>query len=168
VNLGTRMTRRDRAAFVGRAGEIRAVAELFVDDPPASVVLVHGPGGIGKSALLRQVADRGREAGWTPVMVEGRELPPVPHAIEEALIGAHRFERPLVLIDTYERMVALGSHLRRELLPSLPERAIVVVAGRHAPERGWFEGGWEAITREVELGPLTPSESEELLRAHGL
>lgn len=168
MNLGTRMTRRDRAAFVGRTGEIRAVAELFVDDPPASVVLVHGPGGIGKSALLRQVADRGREAGWTPVMVEGRDLPPVPHAIEEALIGAHKFERPLVLIDTYERMVALGSHLRRELLPSLPERAIVVVAGRHAPERGWFEGGWEAITREVELGPLTLPESEELLQAHGL
>jgi hypothetical protein len=51
VNLGTRMTRRDRAAFVGRVGEIRAVAELFVHDPPASVVIVHGPGGIGKRAL---------------------------------------------------------------------------------------------------------------------
>jgi hypothetical protein len=168
VNLGTRMTRRDRAAFVGRDGEIRAVAELFVDDPPASVVLVHGRGGIGKSALLRQVADRGREAGWTPVLVEGRDLPPVPDAIEEALAGAHKFERPLVLIDTYERMVALGSRLRRELLPSLPERAIVVVAGRHAPERGWFEGGWEAITRELELGPLTLSESEQLLEVLGL
>jgi hypothetical protein len=52
------------------------------------VVLVYGPGGIGKSTFLRQVADRGREAGWTPVMVEGRELPPVPHAIEEALVAA--------------------------------------------------------------------------------
>ena len=75
MNLGTRMTRRDRAAFVGRARELEAIAELFSDDPPASVVLVHGPGGIGKSALLRQVADRGRAAGWTPVFVEGRDLP---------------------------------------------------------------------------------------------
>ena len=36
------------------------------------------------------------------------------------------------------------------------------------PERGWFEGGWEAITREIELGPLSLAESEELLGAHGL
>jgi hypothetical protein len=71
------------------------------------VVLVHGSGGIGKSALLRQVADRGRAAGWTPVLVEGRDLPPVPDAIEDALADAHQFERPLILIDTYERMVAL-------------------------------------------------------------
>ena len=168
VNLGTRMARRDRAAFIGRAGELEAIAELFVDDPPASVVLVHGPGGIGKSALLRQVADRGREAGWSPVLVEGRELPPVADALEEALSPAHEHERPLILIDTYERMTALGSHLRRALLPSLPEHTIVVVAGRQAPERGWFEGGWEAITREIELGPLSLAESEELLGAHGL
>lgn len=168
MNLGTRMTRRDRAAFVGRAEELETIGELFVDDPPASVVLVHGPGGIGKSALLRQVADRGREAGWTPVLVEGRELPPVPDALEEAVAGAHKFERPLILIDTYERMVALGGHLRRRLLPSLPEHTIVVVAGRQSPERGWFEGGWETITREIEIGPLSLSESEELLGAHGL
>jgi AAA ATPase domain len=162
------MTRRDRAAFVGRASELDAIAELFVDDPPASVVLVHGPGGIGKSALLRQVADRAREAGWSPVLVEGRELPPVPDALDEALAEAHERERPLILIDTYERMTALGGHLRRALLPSLPEHAIVVVAGRQPPERGWFEGGLETITREIELGPLSLAESQELLGAHGL
>jgi AAA ATPase domain len=162
------MTRRDRAAFVGRASELDAIAELFVDDPPASVVLVHGPGGIGKSALLRQVADRARGAGWSPVLVEGRELPPVPDALDEALAEAHERERPLILIDTYERMTALGGHLRRALLPSLPEHAIVVVAGRQPPERGWFEGGWETITREIELGPLSLAESQELLSAHGL
>jgi hypothetical protein len=168
VTLGTRMSRRDQAAFVGRAAELALVDELFVDDPPANVVLVHGPGGMGKSALLRQVAHRGREAGWTPVMVEGRDLPPVPDAIEEALAGAQKFERPLVLIDTYERMSALGGHLRRQLLPSLPEHTIVVVAGRQAPERGWFEGGWETLVREIELKPLTTDESEELLAIHGL
>ena len=93
MNLGTRMARRDRAAFIERAGELEAIAELFVDDPPASVVLVHGPGGIGKSALLRRVADRGREAGWSPVLVEGRELPPVADALEEALSPAHELAR---------------------------------------------------------------------------
>lgn len=162
------MSRLDQAAFVGRGAELEAIAELFTDDPPASVVLVHGPGGIGKSALLRQVARRGRAAGWTPVLVEGRDLPPVPDALEDALAPAENVERPLVLIDTYERMVALGSHLRRELLPSLPDHSIVVVAGRHSPERGWFEGGWETVIRELKLAPLSRAESETLLGAHGL
>ncbi len=65
------MSRRDQAAFVGRGPELAQIAELFVDDPPASVVLVHGPGGIGKSALLREIARRGRTAGWSPVARRG-------------------------------------------------------------------------------------------------
>jgi AAA ATPase domain len=168
VNLGARISRRDRAAFVGREREVEQIAELFVDDPPASVVLVHGPGGIGKSTLLREVARRGREAGWSPVLVEGRELPPLVDAIEEALAPASKFERPLVMIDTYERMAALGGHLRRDLLPALPEHAIVVIAGRRAPEAGWFEGGWETVVREIQLGPLEAGEARQLLESHGL
>ncbi len=65
------MTRRDEAAFVGRKRELGFVDSLFVDDPPANVVLVHGPGGIGKSTLLRHVQRRGEAAGWTPVLRGG-------------------------------------------------------------------------------------------------
>jgi hypothetical protein len=168
LTLGTRLSRRDQAAFVGRHAELGLIDHLFVEDPPASVVLVHGPGGIGKSALLREVARRGREAGWSPILVEGRDLPPVPDAIEEALAPASRFDRPLILIDTFERMSALGGHLRRTVLPGLPEHTIVVIAGRRAPERGWFEAGWETLSREMELGPLSVAEATELLRTHGL
>ena len=130
------MTRRDEAAFVGRRPELGFLDSLFVDDPPANVVLVHGPGGIGKSSLLRRVRQRGQEAGWTPLLVEGRDLPPVADALDDALARAHSFERPLVLLDTYERMAALGGHLRRSVLPGLPDASIVVIAGpRHARTR---------------------------------
>jgi hypothetical protein len=168
MTLGARMARRDQAAFVGRRQELAELGKLFVGDPSASVVLLHGPGGIGKSTLLREFERRGRDAGWTPVPVEGRDLPPVPDALEAALAPARAADRPLLLLDTYERMTALGGYLRRGLLPSLPDRAIVVIAGRGAPDRGWFEGGWETLVMELELGPLSGEEAHELLAGHGL
>lgn len=78
VTLGSRMSFKDRTAFVGRAAELALLDRLLVDDPPASVLLVHGPAGIGKSALLREAGRRGRAAGRSVVTVEGRELPPLP------------------------------------------------------------------------------------------
>ena len=134
------MTRRDEAAFVGRKRELGFVDSLFVEDPPANVVLVHGPGGIGKSTLLRHVQRRGEAAGWTPVTVEARDLPPVPDALNDALAAAREVERPLVLIDSYERMAALGGFLRRAVLPELPDATIVVIAGRRAARAGLVRG----------------------------
>ena len=162
------MTRRDEAAFVGRKRELGFVDSLFVADPPANVVFVHGPGGIGKSTLLRHVQRRGEAAGWTPVTVEARDLPPVPDALNDALAAAREVERPLVLIDSYERMAALGGFLRRAVLPELPDATIVVIAGRRQPEPGWSEGGWESLTVELELEPLTGAESVALLAAQGV
>ena len=104
---------------------------------------------------MREVERRGALAGWTPHLIEGRDLPPVPEALEDALAGAREEERPLLLFDSYERLQAMGGHLRA-LLPGFPERTIVVIAGRRPPERSWFEGGWEALATAVELAPLSP------------
>ena len=157
--LASRITRRENAAFVGRTRELLVAETLFGPDAPASVLLVHGPGGIGKSVLLREIRRRGEQAGWTPFAVDARDLTPVPDAVERALAGAWAAERPLILIDTYERMSALGGYLRSTLLPSLPGRAVVVVAGRDAPEPGWFEDGWETVALELALAPLSDGRS---------
>ncbi len=166
--LGQRLRHRDRTRFVGREHELDLFDRLFVDDPPLSVVLVHGPAGIGKSALLREVTRRGRERGWTPHLVDGRELLPVPDALEDALAGVTDEERPLLLFDTYERMQAIDGYLRHTLLPALPERALVVIAGRAAPGPGWYSAGWENLAAELELDRLTRSEAVQLLRAGGI
>jgi hypothetical protein len=50
--LRTRLISRDAARFVGRVEELARLDALLVDDPPVSVVLIHGPAGVGKSALL--------------------------------------------------------------------------------------------------------------------
>jgi hypothetical protein len=168
ATLGRRLVDRDQARFVGRHRELELFDQLFVDDPPANVVLVHGPAGIGKSTLLREVVRRGERCGWRPHWIEGRDLPPLPDALEDALAGARQEERPLIVLDSYERMTALGGYLRRSVLPSLPGRAIVVVARRGLPEASWSAGGWETVVREVELGGLSPEESTELLQLAGV
>ena len=104
--LAERLAARDEQRFVGREPELAFFDSLFADDPPAQVVLVHGPGGIGKSTLLREVARRASRKGWTPRLIEGRDLAPVPGEIESALGDVTQSDHPLILFDTYERMTA--------------------------------------------------------------
>ena len=167
--LGDRLSSRDRERFVGREEELAFFDHLLADDdPPANVVLVHGPGGIGKSTLLREVARRGAEHGRGPFLVEGREIEPDPDQLEQVLVGVADEPRPLVLFDTYERMTALGGWLRQTFLPSLPGGAIVVLAGRRRPEPDWFQGGWERVAVELELAPMGAGDARALARAHGV
>lgn len=168
TTLGTRLSRRDRDRLVGRTAELETFDGLFVDEPRANVVLLHGPGGIGKSTLLREVARRGEQHGWRATLVDGRELHSTPEAIEAALGPVRDEPRPLLLFDSYERMSAMDGYLRGGLLPSLPERAIVVLAGRGRPGRGWTEDGWDSLAVELELGPLSDREAAELLRRSGV
>jgi hypothetical protein len=166
--LGDLIAQRDRRRFVGRGDQISFLEQCLSDEPPARVVLVHGPAGIGKSTLLREFSRRAGEAGWESHSVEGRELPPTPYALEAALAPVRGSERPLILIDTYERMSALDTYLRRELLPGLPSTSLVLIAGRAAPDPGWFQDGWEEVAAELELTALDRRESLRLLEAHGL
>ena len=141
---------------------------LLGDDPPVNVVLVHGPGGIGKSTLLREIARRAESRGRSPWLVDARELAPVPGEIEQALDGVDADDLPVVMFDTYERMTAAGAFLRQRLLPSLPERSVVILAGRTPPEPEWFQGGWEGVTAEYELRPLQDSDARALLEERGI
>jgi hypothetical protein len=166
--LAERLAARDAQRFVGRERELAFFDSLFVDDPPAQVVLVHGPGGIGKSTLLREIARRGSNRGWTAQLIEGRDLAPVPGEIESALNGITQATRPLILFDTYERMAAADGWLRGRLLPSLPARALVVLAGRTTPDPGWFENGWERLAVELKVEPLPTDAALSLIKAHGL
>lgn len=166
--LGSRLVRRDRERLIGRREELAAVDGLFAADPSANVVFVHGPGGIGKSTLMREIARRGEARGWRPIRVEGRELPPMPDELAGALEPALRERRPLVLLESFEFIAAIAGFMRRELLPSLPALAIVVIASREPPDRGWYEGGWEPLLLELGLPPLTDAEARELLSSHGI
>src|SRR5215468_2459911 len=167
--LAARLADRDRRRFTGRVTELSFLDKCLDEvDAPASVVHVIGPGGIGKSTLLREVARRATERGRSCITLDGRELGPAPGMLAAAMREATQHSRPVVLLDSYERMTALDPYLRSDLLPALPDQALIVLAGRGTPDPAWFSGGWEAVSARLDLGGLAPGEAQRLLAAHGL
>jgi hypothetical protein len=165
--LASVIDRRDATGFVGRSRELAALTELFSAEAPTRAVHLHGPAGIGKSALLREVARAGRASGWTPRTIEGRERPPTPEALADALDGIDDEERSLLLFDTYERISGLDGLLRADVLRGVSATTRVVFASR-PPARGWSENGWDAVTRVLEIGPLPDADAGTLLEASGI
>jgi len=168
ATFAARLAERDRAAFTGRRRELELVATFAPDDSPVSLLLIHGPAGIGKSALMRELGRRAACVRHFALWVDGRDVGADPDALDEAFADAWTYERPLILIDNYDCMAELEHHLRATLLPALPRCALVVIATRRPPHSRWFDDGWEAVAVALPLGPLPPDESRALLALQGL
>ena len=124
------------------------------------------PAGSARARCCARSSASAPQRGWSPRRIDGRELPPIPGALEEILAAAQAEERPLLLFDTYERISGLDGALRTRLLPALPARAIVVVAGRERPAAEWFQDGWEHVTRALALAPFSAAEGRAFVDAH--
>jgi hypothetical protein len=163
-----RLAATDAQRFVGRAAELDVLERLLSDDPERRIVFVHGPGGIGKSTLLRELRRRAEARGFDVVLADARDLDPVPGELEEAIEPAYSSTRPLLILDTWEKMAAAGAPLRSRLVPSLPADAVVVIASREAPEAEWFTDGWESVVAELELRPMQRTDATALVRELGV
>ena len=175
-DLGERLRRERVRRFVGRAAEVELFAARLdaatdtVDagwvraDGLFSVLWVHGPGGIGKSALLSTYAETARAAGFRVTRLDGGRVTPTPTGIQTALYeslvraddadaarlptahrdgGFGRGERCVVIIDAAERLEPIEVWLRDEFIPGLPAQSVVVLAGRRPPSEAWrADPGW--------------------------
>lgn len=167
---------RRRETFVGRTSECELfAAALAAEDAPFSVLFVHGPGGIGKSALLDEFASQAGAADAMVVRVDGRAVVPTPDAVLAALgesldvpTGGGPITGPtarvVLLVDSYEELFPLDEWLRVSLLPRLPASSLTVLAGRARPAPGWrTDAGWRDLVRIVSLRNLEPAEAERYL-----
>src|SRR5215470_10311472 len=61
--------------FVGRATELELFrAALLGYERPFALLYIHGPGGVGKTLLVRELARLSSQAGATVVTLDGRDL----------------------------------------------------------------------------------------------
>src|SRR3954454_9663225 len=117
-------------AFVGRVAE-RAVfrSALAGDSHAPSVLYLHGPGGIGKSALLRRFALEAQEAGRPVIEVDGRAVGATPEDFEHAAGKAIGEPNTVLLVDTFELCHGVDACLCEQFLAPFTIGGVLLVAG---------------------------------------
>lgn len=171
-SIGTYVADARHARFVGRADELARLREaLTADTLPFHVALIYGPGGIGKTTLLDEVARLAEAEGRAVVRIDGRDVEATPLAFEDAVERAglkrETSDRQALLIDTFERIDSLDGWLRRSFVPSLGPADIVVIAGRGRPSPEW-RAGWAGEAVVLPLRNLARSEAVAYLAARGV
>jgi hypothetical protein len=152
----------ERPGFIGRRSQLELFRQLRTSGAFA-VAYVHGPGGIGKSALLRRMA-----AESDGVLVDCATLGDGTEAFERAAADVTGGGSPVLLIDAIDRRPELEPWLRDSFLPGLDDRSLVVVAGRDEPDITWQTSpGWSGVLRVWPLRSLDRRDALELLAASG-
>lgn len=142
------------------------VLERLLDpDSSHQALVLHGPGGIGKSAALRQLARLAEARGLRAIALDGRDLAEAPHAIAEHLAGAASDRPDLLLIDEAGALGASGRAVRTAI-GALPAHARVVLADRQPVDLRWLPDGLGVLTRR--LRPLPDELSREIVHRHGV
>lgn len=158
------------AGPVGRNAELAVLDRVLSGAADAPLVAyLHGPGGIGKSSLLRHSARQARLAGREVVHVDARFLNADPRRLEEAAGLARVEPGAVLLIDNFDRCRRLEPWLRDTFLPRLAEGVTVVLASRTAPDSEWsLDPDWARLFTELAVGPLDAAGSDALLAARGV
>jgi hypothetical protein len=178
-SLMDRLVAARRQRFVGRAVERELFCSaLRAEELPFVVFYLFGPGGVGKSTLLREFAALAGQHGASAVYLDSRNIDPAPETFLSALQQglqvddpqliiptlAARRERTVLLFDTAELLTPIDGWLRENFLPQLPDHILVVMAGRNPPSLEWrTDPGWTVMMRIAPLRNLSVGEGRDYL-----
>ncbi len=177
--LADRLLAARRKRFVGRESERELFrCALAAEELPFFVLHIYGPGGVGKTTLLKEFAGICEEMRAHCIYMDARNIEASPEAFVGALQLALNIAPPMmplavleaderrhvILIDTYELLAPLDTWLREVFLPQLPADTLITVADRRPPQPAWYtDPGWQDIIRVLPLRNLNPSDSRAYL-----
>lgn len=172
-----------RQSFVGRDREIRLFEELaLASNSQCYLLYFYGPGGQGKTTLLRRLMDQCQERQIEIIYLDGREVEAHPSSLMDHLRNrlllqasddpyealGKRGKRTIIFIDTYEKLSPVDDWVRTDFLPQMPEQVFTVISSRNAPGTKWLaDPGWRVLMKSVQLRNLSPDESIEYLSRRG-
>ena len=161
--------------FVGRTNELAHFqTALTAPELPYVVLYVYGPGGVGKTTLLKQMQSICVHNKTIAIYLDARNIEPSPEAINTALTTAlgipvtedglrhigQQPQRHILFIDTFEILMPLDGWFREVFMPATPGNMLVVMAGRQSLSAGWrTDPVWSELLRLVPLRNLTTEES---------
>ncbi len=178
--FGRPMARYRRDAIVGRRAELSQAHELIAGADRPDVIFLHGPGGVGKTALMLAIEGLAHEIPRPTVWLDGADIEPSPTGFMVALrqaIGADPHaaladalpSQAVLFIDRFEVLAQLSTWLWRDLTPNLPPATQLIIAGRlRAPARWLDESAFGPTLRVLPVRNLAPADAAELLHARGI
>lgn len=171
-----------RTTLAGRDLELSLLRQITAPGE-AVVVYVHGPAGIGKTALISALDVWLEDEGVRRLHIAAGAVEPKPAAILAAFGGvidhevrtieelaaalASLSDVTVIMIDDIDTWRLAASWLRTELFPALPAGTRVVLAGSVRPPPAWsIEYGPYFL--DIKLGALPRAASDAVVVAAGL
>jgi DNA-binding SARP family transcriptional activator len=179
ASVGSRTVERsDEELFIGRRAELDLFERWVVEVSAAPALLnLYGPGGVGKSALLRAFDREAVRTGRPVVLLDGRTFRPSPEGLLHALGGVElgvaverlNSSRSLLLIDAFEVLGRLTRYFQEQLFPRLNAGVRIVVAGRYPLGSAWrTSNGARRPIRPLRLVRLSGDECRHYLRRRSI
>jgi len=168
-----------RARFVGREAELGELVAACLAPSPRGTVVVYGPPGIGKSALLHALHCACTEAALPCALIDLRV---VSSAEEIADRARQQLGRPIasltdlfasddpavLLLDHFEYGSGLDQALRAAQLAGSGEVLCVIASRRPVPVSWLRDAEWGALIRPMHLAGLTDEAALCLLTGEGV
>ena len=181
--LGDHLRQARRNDIVGREAEKELFRTALTSaSPPFFLLYIFGPGGVGKTTLVREFRAIAAEVGATSIYLDSRNIEPSPNAFQWAMAHSlglasvdgldsrlNQPERIALFVDTFELLAPLEGWLREVFFPQLPENVLIVLTGRNPLSSEWrLDPGWRSLINHISLRNLSHEASLGYLQRRGV
>ena len=173
--FGERLSAERLRWLVGRQNDLASL-DSAVEDPSCALYYITGQAGVGKSSLLREFARRCQARSRPVSYVDAAEVGKLTldeiqrwytrhaTALVEAVRTNPSAARPVLLLDSYERLGALEPWLLGQFASGLPSDVLFVFASRQARSAHLaLDPGWASLTRRAQLDPWPEDDARRFL-----